>query len=141
MSLKIDHVGVAVKDLSRAIRLWRDVLGLDFHGEEEIPSDGVKTAFFRIGETDVELLEPTAPTSPVAKFLEKRGEGIHHLALAVQGIEQVLSRMKSAGVDLVDAAPRPGAHGKRVAFLHPRSTGGILLELCERAPEGAGGHS
>lgn len=130
---KISHIGIAVKDLDAALPLYTDVLGLSLEGMETVESEGVKVAFLRIGETRIELLEPLGPDSPIASFLEKRGEGIHHIALEVDGIEQKLSFLSEKGVRLIHEQPKQGAHGARIAFLHPKATGGVLYELCEQA--------
>ena len=135
MSLSIrglDHVGVAVKDLDGAIGFYRDVLGLKLGGIHVLPERGVKVAFFSFGgDATIELLEPLDDESAVAKFLSSRGEGVHHLAVKVENIEGVLENFKRKGVALIDAEPKLGAEGKKVAFVHPKSTRGVLLELCE----------
>jgi methylmalonyl-CoA/ethylmalonyl-CoA epimerase len=128
---KISHIGIAVRDLDRQVALYRDVLGLELLGFEEIEDQQVRVAILRVGESNIELLEPLSDRSPVAKFLERRGQGIHHLAYEVDGIEQILEGLDSDGVELIDRSPRDGAHGKRIAFIHPRSTFGVLTELCE----------
>lgn len=127
----IEHLGVAVNSLDEAIPYWENVLGLKCYKIEEVPSQKVRTAFFQLGQTKIELLEPTCPESTVAGFIEKRGIGIHHMALAVENIEEQLADATEKGVRLIDATPRPGADGKTIAFLHPKSTQGILTELCE----------
>ena len=129
--LKIDHIGVAVQNLDERKKLFGEIIGLQYKGEETIEDQGVRVAFFQIGETNIELLEPLGEDTPVGKFLQKRGEGIHHVALAVKGIEDIIASLKSAGIRMIDEKPRTGAHGKKIAFLHPASTGGVLLELCE----------
>lgn len=128
---KISHIGIAVRDLDEQIAFYRDKLGLELVGIESIEDQKVKVAIFRVGESNIELLTPTSPQSPVAKFLDKRGEGIHHLAYQVEGLEGLLAALENKGVDLIDKKPRQGAHGARIAFLHPRSTFGVLTELCE----------
>lgn len=128
---KIDHIGIAVNNLEQAIPLYRDRLGLEYLGTEEVPWRKIKVAFFRIGESKIELLESMDPESAVAKHLAKRGEGVHHLAYQVKDLEKQLERLKQGGVELIDEQPRPGAAGALIAFLHPRSTGGILVELCQ----------
>ena len=128
---KINHIGIAVKNLENAIPFYRDQLGMTFEGTEEVAEQRVRVAFLRIGESRIELLEPTTPDSPVAKFLEKNGEGIHHLAYEVENIEQALKDLESQGVRLVDKVPRSGAHGSRIAFLHPKASGGVLTEICQ----------
>ncbi len=127
----IEHIGVAVKDLSQAVKYYEEVLGLTCYRIEEVKDQKVKTAFFQIGQTKIELLESTDPEGPVGKFIEKRGEGIHHMAFAVKNIEQALADAEEKGVRLIDRKPRKGAEGLDIAFLHPRSTFGVLTELCE----------
>jgi methylmalonyl-CoA/ethylmalonyl-CoA epimerase len=127
----IEHIGIAVKDLDAAIRFYEDVLGLTCYSVEEVKDQQVKTAFFRIGQTKIELLESTSPDGPIGKFIEKRGEGIHHIAFAVQNIERQLEEAASNGIQLIDKVPRKGAEGLDIAFLHPKSTYGVLTELCE----------
>jgi methylmalonyl-CoA/ethylmalonyl-CoA epimerase len=127
----IEHIGIAVKDLNESIRYYEDVLGLSCYAIEEVKDQKVKTAFFMLGQTKIELLESTDPEGPIGKFIEKKGEGIHHLALAVEGIENALDELKEKGVQLIDSQPRKGAEGLDIAFLHPKSTRGILTELCE----------
>jgi len=131
---KVSHIGVAVKDLEKAKEVFR-TLGLDVEGEEVVEEQKVKVAFIPVGETRIELLEATAPDSPVAKFIEKKGEGVHHVALGVDNLEVVLEELKAKGVRLVDEKPRRGAHNTLIAFLHPKSTGGLLLELCQEDGE------
>jgi len=125
----IAHIGIAVKDLDESIKVWRDTLGLTFDGTDEVP--GVKMAFFPLGEGSVELVSSTDPDSGLAKFVEKKGGGIHHLCIRVQDIRAALAELKERGVKLIDEEPREGAHGHLVAFIHPKSTGGVLLELLE----------
>ncbi|MCG8388460.1 MAG: methylmalonyl-CoA epimerase [Cytophagales bacterium] len=127
----IEHIGIAVKDMDAAIKFYEETLGLTCYSIEEVPDQKVKTAFFKIGQTKIELLESTSPDGPIGKFIEKKGEGIHHLAFAVNNIEQQLSDAASKGVRLIDEAPRKGAEGLDIAFLHPKSTNGVLTELCE----------
>jgi methylmalonyl-CoA/ethylmalonyl-CoA epimerase len=127
----IEHIGIAVKNLEEAIPFYEEVLGLKCYNTEEIVDQKVRTAFFMVGQTKVELLESTAPEGPVAKFIEKRGEGIHHIAFAVRGIEDALKHVREKGVETIDNHPRKGAEGLDIAFLHPRSTFGVLTELCE----------
>ncbi|RLD96519.1 MAG: methylmalonyl-CoA epimerase [Aquificota bacterium] len=134
MYKKVSHIGVAVKDLEKAKEVFR-TLGLDVEGEEVVEEQKVKVAFIPVGETRIELLEATAPDSPVAKFIEKKGEGVHHVALGVDNLEVVLEELKAKGVRLVDEKPRRGAHNTLIAFLHPKSTGGLLLELCQEDGE------
>jgi methylmalonyl-CoA/ethylmalonyl-CoA epimerase len=135
MTKKINHIGIAVKSIDAAAPFYRDVLGMLFEGTEVVAEQKVKVAFFSVGESRVELLEPTADDSPVAKFLEKNGEGTHHVAYEVDDLEGTLARLKAAGVRLIDEVPRCGAHGTRIAFLHPKASGGVLTELCQ-----GGGH-
>jgi methylmalonyl-CoA/ethylmalonyl-CoA epimerase len=127
----IEHLGIAVKNLEESIRYYEEVLGLTCYAIEEVADQKVKTAFFRVGDTKIELLESTAPDGPIGKFIEKRGEGIHHIAFAVNGLENALSHVAEKGVQLIDATPRKGAEGLHIAFLHPKSTYGVLTELCE----------
>lgn len=129
---RIDHIGIAVEDLEEAAKIYRDFLQLKVTDIEEVPEQKVKVAFIPIGDSEVELLEPTSKDSPVAKFIEKRGEGIHHLAFRVENLEEALARAQAAGIQLIDETPRPGAGGARIAFLHPRSSNRVLIELCER---------
>jgi methylmalonyl-CoA epimerase len=132
--LSVDHIGIAVDNLSVAIERFQRLLGGPPESTEEVKEYGVKTAFFPIGETNLELLEPTSIDSPIAKFLQKRGPGIHHVCLSISNLERLLQALKSAGVRLIDETPRKGALGKRVAFVHPASLGGVLVELSEEAP-------
>ncbi len=128
----VDHVGIAVKDLDEAIRVYRDVLGFKLEGVHTINERMLKIAFFSLGESRVELLQPLSPDSTVAKFLEMRGEGIQHLAVKVQNVEATLEEFKRKGVVLIDEKPRTGALGNKMAFVHPKSTRGVLLELVEK---------
>ena len=128
---KINHLGVAVKSLEEAIPLYRDTLGMTFQGIEEVEEQKVRVAFLQIGESKIELLEPTSTDSPIAKFLEKNGSGIHHIAYEVDDITETLAGLEQKGVRLIDRIPRQGAHGAKIAFIHPKSTGGILTEICE----------
>ena len=130
--LKIDHLGIAVKDMEAGKTFWRDILGLGFEGTETVAEQKVTTGFFPVGESEVELLESTAPDGPVAKYIEKRGQGIQHVAFRVDNIDAALEELKGKGVRLIDETPRKGAGGASIAFLHPKSTGGVLVELCER---------
>lgn len=127
----IEHIGIAVKSLADSIKYYEEVLGLKCYSIEEVPDQKVKTAFFRVGETKIELLESTSPEGAIGKFIEKKGEGIHHVAFAVEGLEQQLEEAAAKGVQLIDTAPRKGAEGLQIAFMHPRSTFGVLTELCE----------
>jgi len=128
---KIDHIGIAVESIKKWIGFYRDVLGLEFAGSEEVPEQKVKVAFLTIGDSKIELLEPTSEDSPIAKFLEKRGSGVHHIALQVDDIEAAIARHHDAGAKLIDNKPRIGAHNMKIAFIHPKASGGVLLELCE----------
>ena len=128
---RIDHLGIAVRSLDEASRLYRDVMGLVCGGIEEIPDQKVRVTFFTIGEVRIELLEPTASDSPIARFLEKNGPGLHHIAYRVEDLSATLAALKSAGVQLLDESPRTGAHGMTIAFTHPQSTGGVLTEFCQ----------
>ena len=127
----IEHIGIAVKDLQASVKFYEEILGLECYAIEEVKDQKVKTAFFMLGGTKIELLESTDPEGPIGKFIEKKGEGVHHLAFAVEGIENALATLKERGVQLVDQQPRKGAEGLDIAFLHPKSTGGVLTELCE----------
>jgi methylmalonyl-CoA/ethylmalonyl-CoA epimerase len=130
--LKIDHVGIAVKSIEAALAVYEGVLGLRATGIEEVADQKVRVAFIPVGESEVELLESTSPDGAVARFIEKNGEGVQHLAFRVENLAQLLSGLKERGVRLIDETPRPGAGGARIAFLHPKATGGVLIELCER---------
>ena len=132
MIKKIDHIGVAVKNLNEAMRLYSESLGLEIEETEEVKEQRVKVAFIPVGESRIELIESTDPNGPIAKFIERRGEGIHHIALEVDHIEDALQKLKERGVQLIDEKPRIGAHKMKIAFLHPRSAKGVLLELCEK---------
>jgi len=127
----IEHIGIAVKSLEESIPFFEEVLGLKCYAIEEVKDQKVKTAFFEIGETKLELLESTEPEGPIGKFIEKQGQGLHHLAFAVEGLESALEEAEQKGVRLVDKQPRKGAESLNIAFLHPRSTFGVLTELCE----------
>ena len=129
--LKIDHVGVAVKDADAALRLFEGILGLKVQGSETVPEQKVRTLFLPVGEAEVELLEATAPDSPIAGFLGKRGEGVQHIAFRVENIEEALAELEAKGITLIDRKPRIGAGGKKIAFLHLRDTHGVLVELSE----------
>jgi len=131
MLTKINHIGVAVSSIEEALPFYRDSLGMTFSGTEEVPSQLVKVAFLSVGESKIELLEPISPESPVAKFLEKNGPGVHHLAYGVEDIEAAIAKLVSKGTRMIDSVPRIGAHGARIAFIHPKSSGGVLTELCE----------
>jgi methylmalonyl-CoA/ethylmalonyl-CoA epimerase len=128
----IEHIGIAVKDLDASIKYYEDVLGLKCYNIEEVKDQKVKTAFFMAGAVKIELLESTDPEGPISKFIEKKGEGIHHLAFAVKDLPGALEELKSKQINLVDQNPRKGAEGLNIAFLHPKSTFGVLTELCEK---------
>jgi methylmalonyl-CoA/ethylmalonyl-CoA epimerase len=128
---KIAHIGIAVESIEKWIGFYRDILGLEYGGSEEVPEQKVRVAFLTIGESSIELLEPTSNDSPIAKFLEKRGGGIHHIAVQVDDIVAALARHHDAGAQLIDSTPRIGAHNMKIAFVHPKTSGGVLLELCE----------
>ena len=128
----IEHLGIAVKSLEEAIPYYENILGLKCYSIEEVADQKVKTAFFKVGQTKFELLEPTSEDSTIAKFIEKRGEGIHHMAFAIEdGVANALAEVEAKGVRLIDKAPRKGAEGLNIAFLHPKSTCSVLTELCE----------
>ncbi len=129
MATRIDHLGIAVRDLAQAEALFAQLLGSEAGGREVVESEGVEVAFFRVGESRIELLQPTSPESPFQRALDKRGEGVHHVCLAVADIDAEVARLREAGFQFVGEAPRPGAGGHRVAFIHPKSAGGILVEL------------
>lgn len=128
---KIEHIGIAVKDLESSNQLFEKLLGNPHYKIEEVASEGVKTSFFRSGPNKIELLEATHPDSPIAKFIEKKGEGIHHIAFAVDDIVSEITRLKSEGFIVLNETPKKGADNKLVAFLHPKSTNGVLVELCQ----------
>ena len=130
--LKIDHLGIAVNSIDQGRNFWTQALGLDFEGTETVTEQKVTTAFLPVGESEVELLESTSPDGPIAKYLEKKGEGIQHVAFRVENLEEALAELKERGIRLIDEKPRNGAGGARIAFLHPKSTNGVLVELCER---------
>ena len=129
---KIDHIGIAVDSIEQWIGYYRDVLGLEYSGSEEVEEQKVRVAFLTIGESRIELLEPTSEDSPIASFLAKRGGGIHHIAVKVEDINASLEAHKKAGARLIDGEARIGAHGMKIAFIHPKATGGVLVELCEK---------
>ena len=131
--MKINHLGIATKDIDSALAFWRDTLGLEHVHSEIVEDQKVRVAMLPIGESRIELLEPTSDDSPISKFLEKRGGGIHHIAVEVDDIEAALAQLKAAGARLIDEAPRVGAEGCLVAFVHPSSTHGVLLELVQTA--------
>jgi|TARA_B110000914_G_scaffold197073_1_gene186670 methylmalonyl-CoA/ethylmalonyl-CoA epimerase len=128
---KIEHIGIAVKNIENATKIYTSLLGSSPYKMEEVKSEGVKTSFFKTGDSKIELLEATNPDSPIAKFIEKRGEGVHHIAFAVDDIESEIARLKREGFIVLNETPKKGADNKLVAFLHPRSTTGVLVELCQ----------
>lgn len=132
MVKKIDHIGIAVRDLNEAIKFYQEVLGLKVTEIEEVPDQKVRVAFLPTGDSEVELLESTSPDGPIARFIEKNGEGVQHIAFRVDNLEEKLAELKSKGVRLIDEKPRRGAGGAMIAFLHPKSTFGTLVEICER---------
>ncbi len=132
MIKKVDHIGIAVRSLEQTLPFYTDVLKLPLLKIEEVDSQKVKVAFLQAGETKLELLEPTSVESAVAKFIEKRGEGIHHVALGVESIEARIIELKDKGIRMIDEQPRPGAGGADIAFMHPKSASGVLFELCEK---------
>ena len=127
----IEHIGIAVSDIDDAIKFYEKVLGLKCYAIEEVKDQKVKTAFFRIGQTKIELLESTDPEGPIGKFIENKGQGIHHIAFAVENLKDALHELEEKGVRLIDKTPRKGAEGLNIGFLHPKSTFGVLTELCE----------
>jgi methylmalonyl-CoA/ethylmalonyl-CoA epimerase len=129
---KIEHIGIAVKSIEESLKYYEDILGLKCYTIEEVKEQKVKTAFLRIGETKLELLEATSNDSPIAKFIEKRGEGIHHIAFDTDEIKETLNELKNKGIRLIDETSRKGAEGLEIAFLHPKSTGGVLTEICKK---------
>ena len=132
MVKKIDHIGIAVKNLEESLKFYENVLGLKSSGTEVVEEQKVKVAFLPTGDSEVELLEPTSSDSPIAKFIEKNGEGIQHMAYKVDDIEEAIAKMKELGMRMIDEKPRYGAGGAKIAFCHPKSTGGVLIELCQR---------
>jgi methylmalonyl-CoA/ethylmalonyl-CoA epimerase len=130
--LKINHLGIAVNSIQESRNFWESILGLSFEGTETVEEQKVTTAFLPVGESEVELLESTAPDGPVAKHIEKKGEGIQHVAFQVEDLEAALAELKEKGIRLIDEKPRKGAGGAMIAFLHPKSTNGVLVELCEK---------
>ena len=132
MIIGLDHVGIAVNKMDDVLPIYERLLGLKLNKLEEAKHHKIKAAFLAIGETNIELIEPLDKESPVSKFLEKRGQGIHHIALRVNDIEKMLEQLKAKGIVLIDEKPRTGIEGGKIAFLHPKSTGNVLIELCER---------
>jgi len=133
--MKIDHIGIATNGIDEAATWWREALGLDLSAIEEIAEQEVRVAMLPLGESSIELLEPTSPGSPISRFLDKRGPGIHHIAVRVDDIHAALAKMKEKGARLIDEQPRTGAGGCLVAFVHPSSTGGVLLELVQKVAQ------
>lgn len=136
MIKKVDHIGIAVKSLQATLPFYTDVLKLELKGIEEVESEGVKVAFLKVGETKIELLEPLNDESPIAKYIEKRGEGIHHIALGTDSIEERIEEIKTKGIKMINEQAKTGAGGAKVAFMHPKSTGKVLYELCEKKGKG-----
>jgi methylmalonyl-CoA/ethylmalonyl-CoA epimerase len=128
----IEHIGIAVKNIEEAIKFYENILGLKCYAIEEVKDQKVKTAFFMVGQTKIELLESTEPDGPIGKFIEKKGEGIHHIAFAAKNLKDSLKEIESKRIQLIDKEPRKGAEGLSIAFLHPKSTNGVLTELCEK---------
>ncbi len=129
--MKLEHIGIAIRNSADSEKIFADLLGADSYKSENVESEGVKTTFFNVGESKIELLQALDPQSPVAKFIEKRGEGIHHLAFEVEDIDFELNRLEELGYQLIHKSPKDGADNKRIAFLHPKSTNGVLIELCQ----------
>ena len=129
--MKIDHIGIAVKSLDGAVKVYEDLIGLTVSGYDQVDDQGVKVAMLPIGESRIELLEPISEESPIQKFMTKRGEGIHHIAVQVDNIHEALEKLKAAGARLIDSTPRKGTHDSLIAFVHPASTNGVLLELVQ----------
>ena len=136
MPQKINHIGIAVRDIEEAARFYTEHLGLELGGVEEVPDQKVKVAFLPIGEVRLELVQPTSPESPVAKFLEKNGPGFHHIAYQVEDVAAEVERLKAEGVRMVDETPRSGAHNTKIAFVHPKASGGVLTELVQELGHG-----
>ncbi len=132
MVKKVDHIGIAVKSIDEALSLYTDVYGLELAGTEVVEDQKVKTAFLPLGDSEIELLEATDPNSAIAKFIEKKGQGIQHIAFKVDDVEKALEEAKAKGIRLIDEKPRYGAGGAKIAFLHPKSTQGVLVEFCQR---------
>jgi len=130
--LKIDHLGIAVNSIGEGKKFWTDTLGLELEGTETVEEQKVTTAFFPVGDSEVELLESTAPDGPIARYIEKKGEGIQHIAFRVADIHAAIEELKEKGIRLIDETPRKGAGGALIAFLHPKSTRGVLVEICQR---------
>ena len=128
---KVEHIGIAVKDLDNASALFEKLFNQDHYKVEEVPSEGVSTSFFQLGETKIELLQASSPDSPIAKFIAKRGEGIHHISFEVENMELEMNRLLSEGFELIHTEAKDGADNKKICFLHPKSTNGVLIELCQ----------
>jgi len=128
---KIEHIGIAVRDLENANQIFQDILNTPSYKSESVKSEGVKTSFFKVGPNKIELLQAANPDSPIAKFIEKRGEGIHHIAFAVDNVEEEIKRLTSKGYRLINQSPKTGADNKLIAFLHPKSSNEVLIELCQ----------
>ncbi|WP_210365844.1 methylmalonyl-CoA epimerase [Bacillus sp. REN3] len=135
MIKKVDHIGIAVRSLAQALPFYTDILKLPMLGVEEVESEKVKVAFLKAGDTKIELLEPTSDESAIARFIEKKGEGIHHVALGVDSIQERINDIKQKGIRMIQDEPKRGAGGAKVAFIHPKSTGSVLFELCEKDRE------
>jgi len=133
MLKNIDHLGIAVNDLNDSMHLYENILGLECHGQETVEEQSVNVAFYKVGDTKIELLESTCPEGPIARHINTRGQGLQHIAYRVANIEEAIEDMIAKGIVMLDKTPRNGAGGSRIAFLHPKSTNGILIELCERA--------
>lgn len=131
-ALKLDHIGIAVKDLDSVVKFYEDVMGIPLHGIETVEEQKVRVAFMPVGDTEVELLESTSPDGPIAKFIDKKGEGVQHLAFKVENIEEAIADMMEKGYRMIDESPRYGAGGAKIAFMHPKGTNGVLIELSER---------
>lgn len=131
MITQINHIGIAVNSLDEQIGFYRDILKLDFEGIEEVPDQMVRVAMFKVGEVRIELLESTEEESPIAKFIQKKGEGIHHIAYETDHIEEEIITLKNSDIQMIDENPKPGAHNTNIAFLHPRSSGKVLTEICQ----------
>jgi methylmalonyl-CoA/ethylmalonyl-CoA epimerase len=130
--LRVDHIGVAVNSIDAALKFFKDTLGLKLEGSETVAEQKVTTSFLPVGDTEVELLQSTAPDGPIAGFIEKKGEGVQHIAFMVDNIEEALKELEAKGIRLIDKVPRKGAGGKKIAFVHPKDTFGVLVELCQK---------
>jgi methylmalonyl-CoA/ethylmalonyl-CoA epimerase len=132
MVKKIDHIGIAVKSIEESLKLYEETLGMELAGTEVVEEQKVRTAFLPIGDTEIELLESTEPDGPIGRYIEKRGEGVQHIAYRVENVEEAIKEMMDKGIRMIDEKPRYGAGGAKIAFCHPKSTNGVLIELCER---------